>query len=58
MHGKLVNGKFEWAWELTGGDFLRQNILPLELAVDQFSVHASVDMTIAGVDTIDAFCYS
>ena len=40
MHGKAVNGKFEWALELEGGDFLHQDVMNAALKKIKISVHS------------------
>ena len=39
MHGKEVNGKFEWALELEGGNFLLQDVMFASLKKIKISVH-------------------
>ena len=62
VHGKEVDGKFEWAHELDGGDFLHQDVMNAGLKKIKISLHVITEATMpvyhSGVDTIDAFCLS
>ena len=62
VHGKEVDGKFEWAHELDGGDFLHQDVMNAGLKKIKISLHVITEATMpvyhSGVDTIDAFCVS
>ena len=62
VHGKDVNGKFEWAYELDGGDFLRQDVVNAGKKKIKISLHVITEATMpvyhSGVDTIDAYCNS
>ena len=59
VHGKLdANGKFEWAWEKEVGKFLSEDDLNAMKRTIETHPISKIYLPHAGVDTIDAFCYS
>ena len=62
VHGKMVNGEFEWAWEEPGGDFLRQDKESAGPTKNKVSLHLitreNLPIYHVGIDTIDGFCFS
>ena len=58
----MVDGKFEYAWELEGGDFVRQDKEIAGPTTNKVSIHTvtreELSQYHAGVDTIDAICFS
>ena len=62
VHGTFVDGKFEFVWNKDGGDLICQDVLNFRNFKNKISVHPITRKVLpcyhAGVDTIDAFCYS
>ena len=58
----MVKDKFEFDWDGKSGDFLSQDLQNIRTSSSKVSVHVinkrDQGYYHAGVDTIDAFCYS
>ena len=62
VHGKYVDGKFDYDFDQEGGDHLRQDVGSATFTKNKVSVHMVTKRDgpcyHAGVDTIDGFCFS